>query len=31
MMVRVATLYAMMSNEPQVKFIVVLAKDGNDQ
>jgi hypothetical protein len=31
MMARVATLYAMMSNEPYIKFIVVLVKDENDK
>ncbi len=31
MMVRAAILYAMMSNEPYIKFIVVLAKDENNK
>jgi hypothetical protein len=31
MMVRVATWYVMMSNEPYVKFIVVLVKDENNK
>ncbi len=31
MMMRAATLYAMMSNEPYIKFIIVLVKDENDK
>jgi hypothetical protein len=30
-MVRVATLYAMMNNEPYIKLMVVLVKDENDK